>query len=133
MTTPSAQEIQAELTKGRSALEEAEILLREGKLDGATSRGYYAIFHAARAVVWTKGYAPKTHKGVVQQFGQHVVKSGEVEVTFSDILKDAADDRELADYHALAGEFERAEVERLVRDGRRFVEKMEELVSRLAA
>lgn len=36
--------------------------------------------------------------------------------------------RELADYHAMAGDFDKAEVEALVTDAGRFVEKMEEIL-----
>lgn len=72
--------------------------------------------------------AAKSHKGVLQQFGLHVIKAGTLPEEFSDILKDAADQRELADYHAMAGDFDPGEVRQLIENARRFVEQMEELL-----
>lgn len=130
MTAPSEKEVQAELALAFETLTEAEDDLVKRQLRSAVSRGYYAVFHAARAVLWTKGLAPKSHKGVLQQFGQHLVLPGLVDKELGVTLKDAFDERELADYHALTGNFELADVERLVTCARKFVERMERLLEK---
>lgn len=87
------------------------------------------MFHAARAALWAKGLAPKTHKGLLQLFGAHLVLPGILGKEFSTMLKKAFDDRELADYDATRN-LDDADVTRLVGDARRFVSKMEEIIRR---
>ena len=40
----------------------------------AISEAYYAMFHAAKALLALRGIHPKTHAGVVSQFGLQFVK-----------------------------------------------------------
>lgn len=128
MTVPSPEQIAGQLEKAYQALDDAEETLTDGRLETATSRAYYAIFYAARAILWSQGFAPKTHKGLGTLFDQHLIKPGIVDRVYRDILKDAADDREYADYLALTGSLDVTDVKRLVTDARRFVEKMDELI-----
>lgn len=128
MTAPSEVEIRAELALARESLDDAEDDLGDRRLRSATSRAYYAMFHAARAVLWTKGLAPKTHRGLLQLFSEHLVLPGIVEKTLSAMLKDAFDARDLADYDAMTGNLDQADVRRLVKDARRFVATMGDLI-----
>lgn len=57
-----------------------------------------------------------------------MVHAGEVAQQYGKILYEAHDERELADYHALTGSFERSDVAKLVADARKFVEKMQKLL-----
>lgn len=128
MIKPSQEEIGLEMAVAWEALDDAESNLEEGRFRTAISRAYYAIFHAARAVVWTREVAPKTHKGLAQQFGQNIVQTGVTSREFSTILKNASDERELADYHAMTGSFEREDVEKLVAEARMFVKEMKRIL-----
>lgn len=130
MTIPSNEEIKAELTAAKEALDDAESNMSENRFRTAISRAYYAIFHAARAVVWTRGLAPKTHKGLARQFGQYVVRARLTDKRFNKILKDAADERELADYNAMTGSFEKEDVVSLVSEAREFVEEMGKVLNK---
>ena len=42
----------------------------------AISEAYYAMFHAAKALLALRGIHPKTHAGVVSQFGLQFVTEG---------------------------------------------------------
>lgn len=128
MTVPSAEQVHGELANAFEALDDAESTLKEDRLRTAISRAYYAVFHAARAVLWSKGFGPKTHKGVIQLFSKEIVNARLVGKPIGKILSDAHDERELADYHSLVGEFEHREVQNLVQDARRFVEEIERLL-----
>ena len=55
------------------------MLLDGDGYEGAVSRGYYAIFHAARAALHKLDSAPATHHGVVSEFGRLLVKTGKIE------------------------------------------------------
>lgn len=68
-----------ELASAAEALAEAEILFREGKLRGAISRGYYGLFHAVRALLFSRGLEAKTHDGVETLFHLHFIRANEVD------------------------------------------------------
>lgn len=89
MTRPTPEQIDSEIAVARDSLQEAQTLLANGGFRGAVSRVYYAIFHAARAVLWSRGVEAKTHKGVIRMFGGRVVEAGDVSAEFSDILTKA--------------------------------------------
>ena len=54
---------------------DARLLLAEGRRRSSVNRAYYAAFNAASAVLEELGSRPKTHAGVLSEFGQRVVNS----------------------------------------------------------
>lgn len=56
---PDELEIQGELKGAREQLKAARISLQKGLIRPAVSNAYYAIFHAARAALWSKGKRQK--------------------------------------------------------------------------
>lgn len=68
MTPGQLEEAQAELHRAKRALEEARLLLGADSLEGAASRLYYAVFHAARAALVIGGRSSKTHSGQISLF-----------------------------------------------------------------
>jgi hypothetical protein len=128
MVVPKPEEIKDEFALAQEMLDDAEANLKQARLRTAISRAYYAMFHAARAVLWSRGITPKTHKGLVQQFGLRLVKAGVVEKEFARMLRDALDERELADYYAHARALQKKEAQQLLQETRRFLKKMEALL-----
>ena len=128
MTAPSKAEIRGELETAQVALASAELNLQHD-LATAVNRAYYACFHAARAILWSHGLAPRTHKGVRKLFHEYLIAPQVVERDFGDILRNTADERETADYHATTGSFRQEEVAVLVGDARRFVEHIQSLLA----
>ena len=55
MTTHAAA-VASYMRKAERALDEARLLLREGKTEGACSRAYYAMHDAAHAALIATGY-----------------------------------------------------------------------------
>lgn len=129
MTAPDPSEIRAEIQNAYDALADAELLLRENQLKGAISRAYYAVFHAARATLESKALSTKTHKGTLQQFHLRLVKTNKVPEEMGHIISDLHDERDLADYHALTDSFDRIDVEKHVKNARKFVETVEAITS----
>lgn len=76
----------AELGVAGDALRAAEALLGMGLLRDATSRAYYAAFHAARALLVRRGIQAKSHGGLLRMFSQHVVSAGDVPSRFNGVL-----------------------------------------------
>ena len=86
------------LQRGKEMLKDAEMLLAHGSYKSALNRTYYAVFHAARALLATKELDSRKHKGVVSLFNKHFVKTGLMDKRFSKILSEAKDLREDSDY-----------------------------------
>lgn len=59
----------AMVEKAESRLDTAEFLLENGKYETAVSEAYYAMFHAAKALLLTEGSRPKTHAGTATELG----------------------------------------------------------------
>ena len=66
--------------------------------DTAANRSYYAIFHAARAVLALDGVDFKKHSGVISNFQMRYIKTGVFKKELSDILKSAFSLRTESDY-----------------------------------
>jgi len=64
----------------------------------AVNRAYYAIFYAANALLATKGLERSKHSGVIAAFRQHFVKTGVVDVMYSDLYGAVMEDRHRGDY-----------------------------------
>ena len=101
MTEPSrAEEVQAELLRADKSFQAAQSLLEDDFLEDSLSRAYYAILHAARAVLLAAGVTVSSHRSVRRLFGFHLIKPGKLAVRFAKILAEEQDDRFLGDYDA---------------------------------
>lgn len=58
-----------ELERANTCLNEARALYDASFPYGAASRAYYAVFHAARALLMSVGLEAKSHKGTVSMIG----------------------------------------------------------------
>jgi len=58
------------LKKAASKLKSARTELDEKLYEEAVGAAYYAMFHAAKAVLLSKGISPKTHKGVITELSK---------------------------------------------------------------
>ncbi len=83
-----------ELQEARDALSDAAILKGEGTDKAVVNRLYYACFHAAQAVLYSKGLEPRTHQGVAMLFGREVVLGGEASEDDGRFLNELRDYRE---------------------------------------
>ena len=68
-----------EISAALDALRVAEAALGLGILRDAMSRAYYAVFHAARALVLLEGHEAKTHAGLLRLLNEHVIRAGKLE------------------------------------------------------
>ncbi len=106
-------------------LEVSKSLLEDGFHSDAVSRAYYAMFFAARALLAERGMYPKTHRGVISQFGLEFVKGGKFERAIFDLFARAQEDREEADYGLLSG-IEEEEARKIVKGAEQFLKECEE-------
>lgn len=113
--------------RARQAVETGRLVLDHEDYIAAVNRAYYAIFYAANALLATKGMERSKHSGVIAAFRQHFVKTGVVEVEFSDFYGQAMDERHNADYDLAPLTFETAAEN--VGHAERFVQRIEEILS----
>ena len=118
---------EAHLRKAKKKLEAAKKLFQDGFYEDAVSRAYYAMYHAARACLALKGSSPKTHAGVISEFGRLFVATGEVDIAFGKALSIAKEDREDSDYEVLT-EISNEEAEKVLNEAEVFIKKIEELL-----
>jgi len=122
------EEERAELVKYRlqrsgETLDEAEILLKAGKLPGAVNRIYYAVFYAASALLLKHGLTSVKHSGLIALFHKEIVNKGVLEKDFGRILERSFANRTEGDYKDRRV-FEVEQVESLFLDGKKFIERI---------
>jgi uncharacterized protein (UPF0332 family) len=108
------------LEKAVERLRVAEKLFRDGDYEDAVSRAYYAMYHAARAALSTVNVSPKTHEGVVSEFGRKFVLKGVFPKELGKNLADAKAARETYEY-SVAATVEKSEAEAILSNAQEFV------------
>jgi uncharacterized protein (UPF0332 family) len=94
--TPEAEE---RLIKAERFLSQAIGLSPEAAPEAVIHLTYYAMLHAAAAVVVERrGRTPKTHGGIIGQFAQLTKEEGETARSFSRAFNRAEDTRLMSDY-----------------------------------
>jgi uncharacterized protein (UPF0332 family) len=114
-------ERQALLDKAERFIRSATLLIRDGDLDSAASRLYYAMFYTAEVVLDAKGLAFSSHRAVISGFGEQFAKTGELDPKFHRVLITAFEKRQLSDYVAVSG-LAKSDVEELQSQARTFLD-----------
>ena len=112
------------LEKAGTDLRDAQKIFSEGMYETAANRAYYAIFHAARAVLILDGQDYKRHSGVISFFRRDYIKTGILDESLSEIIKNAFELRTESDYSDFFI-ISKAEIEKQIEDAVFFVEEIE--------
>lgn len=91
-------ETQGWLDKADSSIDAAKMLLREGYISESVSRAYYAMFHAAKAMLAEDGISRSKHSGIISAFGERYARTGRIAREFHKQLNTAFEERSRADY-----------------------------------
>jgi uncharacterized protein (UPF0332 family) len=94
-------EVQSNLDRAYSSLQAARLLLESGLPDDSASRAYYAVFHAASALLLSKGLSFNSHSGVLRAISLNFVKTGQLDRTVGRNLSWLAEIRQVGDYGEL--------------------------------
>jgi uncharacterized protein (UPF0332 family) len=87
-----------EIKSSQERLEAAEILLKNRKIVDSINRAYYAMFHAARALLYLHNIQPKTHEGVIREFSRIISEEKIMDKKFGRSLRQVFEMRESGDY-----------------------------------
>lgn len=129
MRHESTEEIEKEIKRSKKSLRAAEKLFEEDLLEDAISRSYYAILHAAKAVLLLEKVKVDSHEAVKRLFGLHLIKSKKIDRKYSKILREEQDERYLADYD-VAFAPETAQARQRIEDAEDFLNAMLEYLSK---
>ena len=86
------------LDRARDAIEAADVLLTNEKVDIAAGRAYYVMFYTAEALLNEKGLQFNKHGGVHAAFGEHFAKTKVLDPKYHRWLIDSFDKRLIGDY-----------------------------------
>jgi uncharacterized protein (UPF0332 family) len=116
-----------EFSRADTCLREARALHDAALPYGAASRAYYAVFHAARALLFSLGLEAGSHKGVVTLLEQHFVQPGRLSAGMGRLVSRMQRDQEDADY-ATGAVFTGEEAAQMIADAEAFLAEARRLV-----
>ena len=119
--------MEKELELAREFLRDAKYLLDKGALRSASSRAYYSMFHAARAILESLGESPKTHKGTISLFGEKVIQTNLMDTVFGSYLTRGFRERQNADYDGMILP-DSDEVAKIIGNAEKFLNDIERLI-----
>lgn len=93
--------VKKELDIGRNDLQAANESEKTGGFKWATIQGYYAFFHAVRALLFLKKFREKSHRCLRESLKVLYIDQGLVPPEYYDKFAVAMDLREAADYKSI--------------------------------
>lgn len=123
------EEIHQHLERSSHLLEVADELYELSYFEDAVNRLYYAMFHAATAILLHYGIQRSSHHALIAAFGQYVIKPGHIEQKYHRYLIEVFNARSESDYFPLP-EITEEQVRRLLEYARDFVRTVEEHVDK---
>ena len=106
-----------ELAESRSDLTAAEASALAKNFKWAIIQSYYSMFHAARALIYSRGYRERSHRCLIIALRSLFVPDGLLNAKLVESLLFAKTLRENADYY---GEFSEDAASQLIQDARDF-------------
>lgn len=129
MNTPQLPNVELELERARGSLSAARVLLSSQHFPDAISRAYYAMFHAACALLASIGRDARSHDGVRALVAEHFIRPGLLSVSQGRALSRMAGDRNDADYN-VASVFEASDVAEDIEIADAFLREVEQVLRR---
>jgi uncharacterized protein (UPF0332 family) len=110
-------------------LEAAQSVVENGFFDDASSRAYYAAFHAASAALAGRGLFFSSHGQVMGAFNREFVKTGLCPVEAFQKIRRLFEHRQVGDYSATVS-IDRATAERDIADAQWILEQCTALIGK---
>ena len=118
--TRGGELIKKELSVAQSDLSDAKAGFDSQRYKWSTIQAYYAMFHAARALIYSRGYREKSHYCLATALRALFVDERLMEAQSVRDFLNAMDLREAADYEA---EFSQSGAKAVIASAERFIEK----------
>ena len=121
-------EVDELLDKARRSIKTAEKIFKDGEVDFAGSRAYYALFYVAEALLLERELAFSSHSAVIANFGKEFAKPKTLNPKFHTYLIKAQDRRNIGDY-AIGDHLTNDEVKEMLDWGKEFLKAAESFLS----
>ena len=118
------------LDQAEEELSASQLLFEKQFYREAISRAYYSMYHATQSLLFIKKIMPKSHKGVIQKFGEEFVKPGLLEKNMGQMLSQAESMRLKADYD-VGITISKGECEEILDNCHIFLSKIKEIIKEL--
>ena len=76
------EELRLHFERAEECLNDSDLLLENQRFASSVGRSYYAMFHAATAILMRKDIVRKSHRAIISAFGEYLVKPGLIEYKF---------------------------------------------------
>jgi uncharacterized protein (UPF0332 family) len=90
--------VQYRIERANDTFQEVENHIKNGYLNTAVNRLYYACYYAVIALLVKNGIQTQTHAGARQMFGMHFVKTGLIRPESGKFFSEIFDFRQAGDY-----------------------------------
>jgi len=117
--------VRKELLVARSDLQDARAGYENQRYKWSTIQAYYAMFHAARALIFYRGYREKSHFCLSVALRALFIEDGKLDAQTGRDFLNAMSLREAADYEA---EFSLEGAKAVIAFAARFIEKATEIL-----
>lgn len=118
--TQGKELVKKELSVAQSDLSDAKAGFEGQRYKWSTIQAYYAMFHAARALIYSRGYREKSHYCLAVALRALFVDEGKMDAKAVHDFINAMNLREAADYEA---EFSTSGAEAVIASAGKFIEK----------
>ena len=112
--------VKKELSVAKSDLSDAEAGYKNERYKWSTIQAYYAMFHAARALIYSQGYREKSHYCLAVALRALFVEEGKMDAQSARDFLNAMNLREAADYEA---EFSQSGAKAVIDSAERFTKE----------
>jgi uncharacterized protein (UPF0332 family) len=124
---PTGKKLAAkELSIAKSDLSDAKAGFDTGRYKWSIIQAYYAMFHAARALIYSQGYREKSHYCLAIALRSLFVDEGAMDAKLARDFLNAMNLREAADYEA---EFSKSGAKAVIASAEKFIEKATAILS----
>ena len=118
--------VNKELSVAKSDLADAQAGYENERYKWSTIQAYYAMFHAARALVYSKGYREKSHYCLSVALRALFVDEGEMDAKSARDFLNAMNLRGAADYES---DFSQSGAKAVIASAEKFIEKANVLLN----
>jgi len=112
--------VKKELSVARSDLLDAKAGYENRRYKWSTIQAYYAMFHAARALIYSRGYREKSHYCLLVALRALFIEEGKLDAQTGRDFLNAMNLREAADYQS---EFSGSGARAVITSAEKFVER----------
>lgn len=116
--------VRKELRIAKDDYATAQKSFKDGNYRWSIVQTYYAMFHAARALLYQKNYKEHSHHCLLEAIRELYVKEKLIPLHIFESFKKAKILKEEADYY---GDFSELNAERLLKDGQIFISEVEKI------